>query len=81
VLEGTPRGQPPAPVRVGDALAQAAAARLGGVRADGAGRRASRLPGTGPDPRLRTAQLGTSPCAMTSVGSAGASRPGSRLTA
>ncbi|SDO56610.1 hypothetical protein SAMN05428965_4421 [Geodermatophilus sp. DSM 45219] len=53
----------------------------GRVRAGGAGRPSDRLSRTGPGDRLRTAQLGTSPIATMSLGSGGASRPGSRLTA
>lgn len=81
MVEGTPGGQPPSPPRLPDALAQAAVPVPGRVRAGGAGRPSDRLSRTGPGDRLRTAQLGTSPIATMSLGSGGASRPGSRLTA
>lgn len=77
MVEGPPGGQPPPPVGVRDALAQAASAVPGGVTPQDAGCSGSGLPGD----RLRTAQLGTSPDATMTVGSDGACRPGSRLTA
>jgi hypothetical protein len=81
VVEGATGGQPPPPVGVRDALAQTAVAVLGRVRPQRVGLRRAGLPRAGRGDRLRTAQLGTSPDATKSVGSVGACRPGSRLTA
>jgi hypothetical protein len=81
VVEGTAGGHTPPPVRGRDALPQAPVGLPGRVGPPRTGRRGSRLPGAGGGHRLRTAQLGTSPCATMSLGSGGAERPGSRLTA
>lgn len=81
MVEGTPGRQAASPPGMPDALPQAAVPVLGRVRTGGAGRPSGRLSRAGPGDRLRTAQLGTSPIATISLGSGGASRPGSRLTA
>ena len=81
MVEGAPGGQPPPPVCGRDPLPQAAVGVPGPVGSPRAGPRGCRLPGAGGRYRLRTAQLGTSPDATMSLGSGGAERPGSRLTA